>query len=812
MPISSTHPNYVPPDGRLDARIVIVGEAPGAHEERYRTPFVGPSGNLLWKELLTPRAGIRREDCLLINVCPIRPPMNRLHRLHEVGIDLKDEMAECRRIIGEHPHDLIVACGETALTALTNRKGITKYRGSLLVGAGPGGCDVYPIFHPAYILKAWKELFVTRADMSKLARYWKGFPYDDEVRVLTIYGQTIARSLRTRTVTPNPESFHWWREQLRSILSLLIQDPSLPLCFDIETYAGTITVVGLATSSREAISIPFTGQFSPSEEADLIATLRDILATPNPKITQNGIYDASYLAWVWNLPVRGMVWDTMLMHHAIYAEQSHGLAFLTSIYTDLPFFKMMAKEADDANYHTAHWEYNALDVAATYSCFERLQQELVHFKLLDFYFSYYVPLSRTLARVQSRGISINVDKRAVLRDTYSKELITTRERITEIAGQELNTNSPKQMKDFLYGTLNLPPQLHRQRRTITVDETAIQTLRRRYPPHKEFFDLILDARDKQKVLSTYLKHVEDPDGRVRTSYNIAGSSRRADSKGGTETGRLSSGENIFGRGTNLQNQPKWVRELYIPDSDFIFWQADLSAAESYVVAWDSGDPRMLEILTDHRTYRKDGPDKLLYHENIGSIILNIAPEEIIGPNRDLAKRVGHGWNYGMGPRKLVEIVNNALPNYPFVEANAKTCYQSLDNALGGVIAWRDRIRQQVQSSRTIHNPFGRMRIFMGRLEEATYREAYAFIPQSTVGDTINLSMVELERRFGGRTDVQLFGQVHDSVFGQCRGEVLDEVRAEIEEVLERPLPMECEGLTLRIPCEFTSGANWKECG
>ena len=813
FPIEPNDPRRCRPQGDPMSKIVVLGDWPSAHDDRSKRPFTGPGGDLLWREFLTPRVGLRPHDVLTMHSISVRPPQGYKQRYKSINIDPRVEQHQTRAIIAEHPRDLIIACGDLALETATNgMTGILKLRGSILVGAGPGGCDVFPIIHPDHLFKDWKTVYPTRHDMIKLKRLIEEPAYNDRPKTIQVYGKTITRSLRAREETLDGNEFQLWISRLESIYRQLSADPLKPVSFDIETFAGTVTVFGFSLSAHHAISIPFTGQFTAQQETDLALIIARILDLPNPKITQNGIYDASYLSAVWKMPVRGMVWDTMLMHHCIYSELPHSLAFLVSMYTDVPFFKQMAKEADSASYDLAHWEYNALDVACTFQIYEQLLAELTHTELLDFYLSYYVPLSRTLGRVQKRGIKINAKARNALSVIRKAELVTIRAEVCRIAGQELNTNSPTQMKEFLYGTLMLQPQRHRIRKTITTDETALVALRRKYPPHKLFFNLLLDARDKQKIVSTYLKPVEDPDGRVRTSYNIAGNARRADSKGGTETGRLSSGENIFGRGTNLQNQPKWVRELYVPDEGYVFWQADLSAAESYFVGWDSGDIRMLQILTDHRRYKEGGRGKLLYHENIGSIITGLGLDEVVGEIRDLAKRVGHGWNYGMGPRKLVEIVNNAMPTFPFGERDAKQCYSALDLALAGVVEWRQKIRNQIRATRKLKNPFGRERIFMGRLEEATYREAFAFLPQSSCADCLNIALINLEQEFGDREDIQIFGQVHDSIFGQCTPEVLDHCRERVEAMLERELPLERNNITLRIPCEFTSGANWKECG
>tara|TARA_R110002110_G_scaffold120591_4_gene295867 strand:- start:245 stop:2233 length:1989 start_codon:yes stop_codon:yes gene_type:complete len=660
------------------------------------------------------------------------------------------------------------------------------------------------MLHPSAIFRDWRQLFSSRADAKKLKQYLNNPHFDIPVKRLELYGKTVCRSLRTRTELDGPRTAEEFITRLEAM------HKAEYLSFDIETYEGTVTVMGFADSTGHAISIPFTGQFTIAEEAALAKACGALLDTPVPKVAQNGIYDCSYLASVWQMPVRGMVWDTMLMHHCLYSEQPHSLAFLASIYCHEPFFKMMAKESSNADYQQAHWEYNALDVICTLEAFHQLKSELQHYGLTDFYLSTYAPLSKTLARIQSRGLLLNKDARNKIRTKLSSEVDQIQARINEIAETDINPNSPKQMKEYVYGVLRLPEQRKRGTRTITTDDKALSSLRRKYPRHEEFISLCLDARGKRKSIGTFLKDFEDPDGRVRTSYNIAGNSRKADASGGAETGRLSSSTNIYGRGTNLQNQPKWARELYVPDPGWTFWQADLSSAESYIVAWDSGDEGMFKILTNHSIFGEGRPDKILYHEFIGSIILGVEPKEIVGDLRQLAKTVGHGYNYSMGAKTLAENVNNRQPHLRFTQATARDCFRALDNNLQGLVSWRHRIKSSIRQTRRLKNCFGRQRIFFGRLEDNTYREAYAFLPQSSIGDAVNLSLIELEGRFTGRSDIQILGQVHDSVFGQCSPDALPYVEQNVVEVLQRELPMNVYGVPLRIPCEFKSGKNWKE--
>jgi DNA polymerase-1 len=810
--IERTHPDYVPGSGDPAAPIVVLGEAPGKNEEIKKIPFIGASGKLLFNDILA-QAMISRTDCFADNVSPVRPPGDVFSSVKRLGVDIPNLMLECFDKIHKHPRKMIICCGNAALEAMTGKKGIMNYRGSYLRSHHPerpffkDGYPVIPMIHPAATLREWKLLYPTRHDAKRAKFHFDNPEFDTPPREIYTKRQRIVKTLKTREVYPEPHTSDFFIEELSKMQRASI------LSYDIETYAETITVFGIADTPYHALSIPFTGEYSAVEEARLIEAIRSLLSSPIPKVAQNGVYDNTYLANNWGIEVKGYCWDTMLMHHNCYAELPHSLAFLCSIYTHEPFYKLMAKEADDASYEDAHWEYNALDCAITLEALEGLQRDMKSLGVEPFYWDHYLPLTYALGRVQNRGIPLDKEEHNRMLSETDKQLVVRKSRMAELVGGPLNINSPKQLKVYLYENLGLPPQYNRGSNQITTNEDALLNLRKRHPPHQEFLDTILELRSLTKTKSTYLvpkAGLEDPDGRVRTSYNIAGSARKAQATGGTETGRLSSSTNAYGRGGNLQNIPKWLRSMYGTSEDgWVFWQADLSSAESYVVAWDSGEPSMLEILQRHSLYGQDGT-KIWYHEFIGHILTGLPLEDIKGDFRDLAKTVGHGWNYGMGTKKMVEIVNLRMPSFPFDHSTAKECFHALDTSLSAVTRWRETIREKIRQTRRLRNCFGRQRLFLGRFDESTYREGFAFVPQSEVGDWLNKCLVETERVLGDRSDFELLGQVHDSIFGQVREESLEEIQRTIVDILQRPLPRHVGGVQLRIPCEWKDGENWKE--
>ena len=804
---------YVPPDGDKDAKIIVLGEAPGKNEHIKKIPFVGWSGDFLFKKLLLP-AKILRKDCLVLNVCPIYPGPGDIRRnLKRLDIDIYNCVNDAKAIIEEYPRSIIIAVGDEAMRAMTGQRGITKWRGSWMEGYN--GTSIIPMIHPAFLQKVssnWIYLPMMQRDAYTAKFHLDNPKWNTPTRTAYTCHQIITSTLKTRSVIGAMHNPDWFLDRLKE------SETSSYISFDIETSSETITVFGFATSTTEAYSIPFTGVFSSYDEARLVEGIRSLLSTSVPKVSQNGIYDCTYLADKWGVAVRGHVWDTMLMHHCVYSEMRHSLAHLTSQYTPHPFYKDMAKDSNNVDYHNQHWEYNALDVATTLEVFFELKKELEHYRLTKFYLEFYVPLSRHLARIQRRGIPLDKEELFRLRIEIDKKLLKSRERIKELFG-DVNIDSPKQMLDLLYSRMKLPIQRHRKTRKPTTDEGAINKLKTRTanPKHQEFFKLLLEVRGDQKLRSTYLKDdLEDPDGRVRCSYNIAGDSRKPNAKGGTGTGRLSSSANCYGRGTNLQNQPDITRSMFIAPPGWDFFSADLSAAESYIVAWCSGDERMLDILTKHRLYNDKYGDKVWLHEETGHILLGIPRKEVTGELRQMSKKVRHGWSYYMNAPTLMSTVNDEVPNLPipFDLSMAKESIEKLNKAHPYVVQWWGDTRSTIISTRRLSNCFGRQRIFLGRMEDETFRSAFSTLPQGEVSDHLNRSMVAINRHCEevyGDDKAQVLGQVHDSIMGIARKEIIDDVKQMTVAELESPLPRVRDGIACRIPCDFGIGPNWREC-
>lgn len=324
----------------MTCKIAIVGEAWGEHEERQRSPFVGPSGYELTRMLN--EAGINRADCYLTNVFNLRPkPTNDIENLCtdksrgmvnlgplKAGKYLKPEYAPELKRLGEELRsvkaNITIALGNTACWFLLGNSGVSKLRGTV-IGTEYG--KVIPAYHPAAILREWSLRHVTVLDLMKAARESE-FP-------------EVHRPERTVYIDPSLEEMEWYYDNfLRDARRTSI---------DIETAGNQITCIGFAPDHRSALVVPFFDPRKPGNnywttlEAELCAWnfVRRVCQNASAKTFQNGMYDLHFLWRGYGIPTVNCEDDTMLLHHSLLPESEKGLGFMGSVYTNEASWKLM---------------------------------------------------------------------------------------------------------------------------------------------------------------------------------------------------------------------------------------------------------------------------------------------------------------------------------------------------------------------------------------------------------------------------------------------------------------------------------------
>jgi len=797
-------------EGPKRPKLILIGEAPGEEEANQGRPFVGASGKIQDGILLS--AGLSRQDCFLDNVVPIHPPMNKLERLHELGATVDAFIPNLTKTLQSLDCPVIVAYGDVAMWYLTGMgemskkgeiSGVSKHRGSIYPCILDSRKLVVPTFHPRFVIENWKMRGVVVEDIKKAVRVGKGGRKD------------VNFNTQTKPSITEVEDF---------IRDLRTTDR---LSLDIEVVgSGQIACVGLGRndleySGRSSLCIPFkfgyNNYWSESEEHHIWQLLRDLLQGDQLKIGQNLNYDFTKL-----LPFIGEPappwYDLMVAYHLLEPELPHTLAFMTSIYTDVNYYKDDPKDEEKSWKYTTSserlWEYNGKDVEIPLIIEPILTKELKDMGMLLRFYGFDMPKMRVMWRIQQRGILVDDEKRVELLVKEIGEVETLKKQLKDVVGYDLNPLSPKQMIKFLYTDLKLPPQRHRKTKKLTADKEAIDKLFGRHP--RPELALALEIRDKIKDIGTYLASKDkengdysltkvDKDGRMRSRYNICG----------TATGRTSSKKTYDDTGIDAQNIPEALREMFVAPEGKILQVFDLWQAEAYVVA----------VLSNCQSFLNKLRNGEKVHRMVAGWIFNKPEDKVDNINRQggeyfLGKRTVHASNYGLGWNLFMIIANSDIgkfnkdnPNTPkpfITAAEAKRILLVYETFAPEIKMWHQEIISELQRTRMLVTPFGRKRIFRGyrgKDDNDTPRKAFAHVPQSTIAEYAHQAIIKLEYLLPPENEIIQEG--FDAFIIEAREEDVEDNKRLVTFACDKELMW--KGERFKIPVEEAGkGRRWKK--
>lgn len=742
--------------GPKDAKIVIVGEAPGANEEASGVPFCGAAGHLL--DSMLEEAGIYRHDCFLVNVYRKRPLGNDIGRVysripghlpkgdcHPLGsrwatTEFINHVNWLKLELEEIKPNVVIALGDTAASVLCGIDSITSWRGSELPSDLVPGLKVIPTYHPAAILRQYSWRWIAVADLQRARRE-------------SLCPEVFVPHFRF-IIRPN---FQTVMSTLADLQAKVEAGPTY-LSVDLETRHQKIACLGIAWSTTEALCIPFlavglyNGYWLPEQLIPIARAVEKLLMHPNAKVIgQNFIYDAQYLArWMGFAPTPWM--DTMIAFHACFLRSQKGLDFIASITNEhYTYWKDDGKLWDPKKQSENQlWFYNCEDCCRTYEAAMAIVEIAAGFDLTAVV-ARQMSRFRPILRMMLRGVRFRTDLKETLDKELSAAVKAREERIHFLAGRALNPESPKQLNNYFYRGLGIPEVKNRKTGAPTCDESALLTISKREPITRRLCFNIIEHRqlsNSRSVVNTRL----DDDNRIRCSYNIAG----------TATTRLASRENAFGSGTNLQNWTKGVkpkdsetglglpnlRRLLGPDTEKIIVEADQNRADLQVVVWEADDEALKEAL------RANVDIHSLNAITLFSLRCEIEQvKERYPKQRQIAKAWCHGTNYGGQARTMSGVAGISVNE----SENLRRRWFQLHP---GILDWHNRVRSQLLSVGYVTNPFGYKCFFFDRLDEVL-PEGLAWIPQSVVAIITNDALVNLDERHSDQVEVLL--QTHDSI-------------------------------------------------
>lgn len=783
-------PKVVRGEGPTNPKLIIIGEAPGEQEDLTGRPFFpeAPAGKLLMRIINS--VGLQREDVYLDNVIPIRPPDNKIKRLAEWGMSPETFYPDLKDRLDKINCNIIMACGEVALNALTPEHGITKHRGSVYQ------IDkrlIIPTFHPSFINReAWKMLGVTINDFQKAVRISK---------------EGYQAPIFSTKINPTFQEVTRFLEDVRE---------APRFSFDIEVVGGgQIACIGIAIDNGgktnpydqqsvnrisgqplesnlpilSAMSIPFkkgfSNYFSYDEEQWIWHLLASVFQGPQLKIGQNLNYDLTKL-----LPFIGEPsppwFDLMMAHHLIEPDLPHTLAFQTSLYTYPPvnYYKDDPKDEEkDWKKMTSSerlWEYNCKDVIVPMMIEPVYRQELSRLNMLNFFEGFMMPKTRCLWRLQQRGLLLDEEKRQELLSHQTTQLTEMQKLLNESVGYPLNPASNKQMVKFLYEDLKLPKQFDRKTKQPTANKQALEKLQA-FHPHPAL-NLAVDIRKLAHDISTYLMVEPEPDGRVKGRYNAAGAA----------TGRSSSKKNYDGRGLDLHNIPEVDRKMFKAPEGKCLIVRDLWQAEALIVANLSDCKPFLDRLSKGQ--------KL--HRLVASWCFNKPESDIDNNNRPggeyyTGKRVGHGLNYGLGPILLAITLKCPISLAKYYRERYFTEAREIEQ-------WHLDIQQELKATRRLITPLGRLRQFRDRMGEDLFRKAYAHVPQSVIAELNHLALIKLDYMLP--PDCEVIQEGYDAVVIESDKAKTEKVKAILNLIDSKKVFI--RGRVVNVPGETSIMERW----
>lgn len=450
------------PDGPSNG-IMLLGEAPGAAEEAETAPFTGPSGRLLNWALKC--SGIDRHRCWVSNTILCRPPSNDIG-----GFEASSAKRSCApglaaeikaaRSAGVR---VIVALGETAMRALGLEGKPGSIRGSVYDGTGIAeGLFVIPTYHPSFL---YRNNWTRQAGGS--ASHTAVWLADLEK------AREVARP-------------GWKRPEERFILAPRISDlealwdrvqceSDLLLGVDIETTSldpryGEIVVVGLATSSEDAIVVPLLKRgpigkngrrygipyWTNSDAGKAQYLLQKILETAK-QMYQNCFFDVPYLrAHGFNVPDDRIAYDSLLLHAIVSPETEHNLGFITSVYGQTPYWKDEFKNRAGSIFdmdESAMRTYNARDCVVLHQIVPAMLAHMRELNLMREWEEEVRPMIRPLLIMKEKGVLFDFKRLEAFKTKLGKILREQEDELRALGNlpPEFSFSSTGDVGLFLFG-------------------------------------------------------------------------------------------------------------------------------------------------------------------------------------------------------------------------------------------------------------------------------------------------------------------------------------------------------------------------
>jgi DNA polymerase I len=584
------------------------------------------------------------------------------------------------------------------------------------------------------------------------------------------------------------------RKSLIHFLSL--QDA---ICFDTETTsvnAVEADLIGMSFAYRagEAYYVPVPTD--KTETQAIVDEFKVVFENENiEKIAQNIKYDLMVLSH-YGVTMKGKLYDTMLAHYVIEPEKRHGMDILAEDflnYTPVSIEELIGKKGvKQGNMRDVDLErvkeYAAEDADITLQLKDKLNPLLAQNpSAVNLFENVEMPLTQVLADIEMEGVRLDVDFLSAMSKVLEKDMLEVQTKVFELAGQEFNIGSPKQLGEILFDKLKLDPKA---KKTKTGQYMTGEEVLSKLESQHEIARKILDFRELQKLKSTYVDAlpllISPRTGRVHTSFNQAV----------TATGRLSS------TSPNLQNIPirtprgREIRKAFIPkNDDFVILSADYSQIELRIMAAFAKDESMIEAFNQGRDI----------HATTAAKVFNVNLDEVTSEMRRKAKTVNFGIIYGVSAFGLAEqvgvsrteakeLIDSYWREFPSIKKFMNDAViNARDNQYVETIMGRRRYLRDINSQNMVERGFAE-------------RNAVNAPIQGSAADMIKLAMIKIND-FIKKENLKsrMILTVHDEL-------VFDAHKSEVELLKEKvhELMITAIDFPVKMDTGIGVGANWLE--
>ena len=569
------------------------------------------------------------------------------------------------------------------------------------------------------------------------------------------------------------------------------------LVLDTETTSTSpidAELVGLsfAVKEHEAFYVPIPAK---REEALQIVNIFKPLYE-NPKILkvgQNLKYDLEVLR-NYDIELKGPMWDTMIAHYLIQPELRHNMDYMAEVYLHYktihideligPKGKNQRSMRDLSP--TLVYEYACEDADITLQLKNKLEPELKKHDCEELFYQIEMPLMPVLAEMEMNGVCLDTESLAETSKVFTKRMNDLEHRIYELAGQQFNIASPKQVGEILFDKLKIVEKAKKTKKgQYVTSEEVLQQLRNKH----EIIADILEHRGLKKLIGTYIdalpKLINPRTGHIHTSFNQTI----------TATGRLSSSD------PNLQNIPirgedgKEIRKAFVPEPGCLFFSADYSQIELRVMAHLSNDPQMIEVF-------REGKD---LHAATAANIYKKPIEEVTRDERTKSKRANFGIIYGITVFGLAERLD--IPR-----DEAKMLIDGYFNTFPQVHDYMEHSKEIARKQGYVTTLFGRRR-YLPDINSANSvvrgfaeRNAINAPIQGTAADIIKVAMIHIHNRFKAENiRSKMILQVHDELNFSVYPEEKERVERIVIEEMQNAFHM-----NVPLVADSGFGNNWLE--